>query len=267
MRRCFVVIVVVSVLLIGCAGRRSGSLRAAESTEEQAFQFLSAFYCKEKRWPAGWEEFSAFVLARDGGTEVVRSFRNAQLSSPRAILLTLDYNDDSGAPRRVSFITPPQCTMNSDQSVVSMAAGRVWFKLPYGFSVLGGKAIEERWKRPPYPDAAWEDPVSGVVIALRFGEAELPSGGMSAIKGKLEESYEASVTNLSWLVRKIKNQGSTEFLLHEYESDSVKGRLLTASLTFGFDGKLLTVNIVGPVEQRHAVEMVAEAVYASFRLE
>jgi hypothetical protein len=157
--------------------------------------------------------------------------------------------------------------MNSDQSVVSMAAGRVWFKLPYGFSVLGGKAVEERWKRPPYPDAAWEDPVSGVVIALRFGEAELPSGGMSAIKDKLEKSYEASVTNLSWLARKIKNHGSTEFLLHEYESDSVKGRLLTASLTFGFDGKLLTVNIVGPVDQRHAVETVAEAVYASFRLE
>lgn len=267
MHRCFVVLVVVCVLLMGCAGRRGGSLRAAESIEEQAFQFLSAFYCKERRWPTGWDEFSNFALARDGGSELVGAFRDTQLSSPRAILLTLDYNDLSGAPRRVSFITPPQCAINSDQSVVSMAAGRVWFKLPYGFSVLGGKAIEERWKRPPYPDAAWEDSVSGVVIALRFGEAELPSGGMSVIKGKLEKSYEASVTNLSWLIRKIKTQGSHEFLLHEYESDSVKGRLLTASLTFGFDGKLLTVNIVGPVAQRHAVEAVAEAVYASFRLE
>jgi hypothetical protein len=267
MRRCFVVVVVVCGLLMGCAGRMGGSLRPAESTEERAFQFLSAFYCKEKRWPSGWDEFATFALPRDGGAELVGSFDNAQLSSPRAILLTLDYNDKAGAPRRVSFITPPQCSANSDQSVVSMAAGRVWFKLPYGFSVLGGKAIEERWKRPPYPDAAWEDPVSGVVLALRFGEAELPAGGMSAIKGKLEKSYEASVTNLSWLVRKIKTQGSAEFLLHEYESDSVKGRLLTASITFGFDRRLLTVNVVGPVDQRHAVETVAEAVYASFRLE
>ncbi len=267
MRRCFVVVVVVSALLMGCVGRRGASLRPAESTEQQAFQFLSAFYCKEKRWPSGWDEFMNFAIPRDGGGELVSSFDNAQLSSSRAIVLTLDYNDESGASRRVSFIAPPQCSANSDQSVVSMAAGRVWFKLPHGFSVLGGKEIEERWKRPPYPDAAWEDAVSGVVIALRFGEAELPAGGMSAIKNSLEKSYEASVTNLSWLVRKIKKQDSNEFLLHEYESDSVKGRLLTASITFGFDAKLLTVNIVGPVDQRHAVEAVAESVYASFRLE
>ncbi len=267
MRRSFLALMMVCMLVMGCAGRGGSALRAPESNEERAFQFLSAFYCKEKRWPAGWDEFTTFALPRDGGGELIGSFSNVQLSSPRAILLTLDYNDSSGTSRRVSFIAPPQCSTNSDRSVVSMAAGRVWFKLPYGFAVLGGKEIEERWKRPPYPDAAWEDSISGVVIAVRFGEVELPAGGMSAIKSKLEKSYEAAITNLSWRIRKIKMQGSTEFLLHEYESDSVKGRLLTASLTFGFDGKLLTINVVGPADQRHAVETVAEAVHASFRLE
>ena len=266
-RRLMVVLLTFSVLSAGCAARKGTFLRSPESTEERAFQFVSAFYCKEKRWPNSWDEFSTFALPRDEGSELVGYFGNAQISSQRAILRTLDYQEKTGTARRVSFIAPPQCGAYSDPSIVSMAAGRVWFKLPHGFSVLGGNAIEERWKRPPYPDAAWEDPVSGVVTALRFGEAELPAGGMSAIKGKLEKSYEDSVTSLSWLLRKIKKQGNTEFLLHEYESDSVKGRLLTASLTFAFDGRLLTVNVVGPLDQRHAIELVAEQLYASFRLE
>ena len=266
-RRLALVVLILSVFVSGCASRRSALLRSPESREEHAFQYLTAFYCKEKRWPASWDEFVTFALPHEAGDALVRYFGSPRISSQRAILLTVDYQDETAGPRRVSFIAPPQCVTNTDPMVVSMAAGRVLFNVPHGFSVLGGKAIEERWKRPPFPDAAWDDPVSEVVIALRFGEAELPAKGVSAIKSDLEKAYESSVTNLSWLVRKVKKQGSSEFILHEYESDSVKGRLLTASLTYAFDGKPLTVNVVGPVGQRDAIEAVAEKLYASFRLE
>jgi len=266
-RICGLILSVLCLASVGCAPRGGNSLRAPESSEERTFQFLSAFYCKEKRWPQSWEEFSVFARARAEGGQVLEGFNRAQFSSQRAILLTLDYQDAKGAARRVSFIAPPQCGAFNDPSVVSMAAGRVLFKLPHGFSVLGGEAVQERWKRPPYPDAAWEDSISTVVIALRFGEVPLPAGGIVALKDKLESSYQSSVTNLSWLVRKVKKQGAVDFLLHEYESDSVKGRLLTASITLPFDGKLLTLNVVGPVDQRQAIEAVAEELYASLRLE
>lgn len=253
----------VVVLVSGCGVFRRVAPPQPDVVEQQLFTQLSSFYCAQKRWPSSWNE----VATESGAALDLAYFREPRTSSGRAILFTVEYTTPAGAARKVSFIAPPFCGEQPAAEVVSVAGGRVLFQLPVGFAVLGGAGIQDRWKRPPYPDAAWEDPVSEVVIALRFGEAEVPAVGIAALKSKLESAYEKSVTNLKWLVRKSRKNGAAPFLLHEYESDSVRGRLVTVGLSMPFDGRLLTINIIGPLEQQPAVESVAEQLHASLKLQ
>jgi hypothetical protein len=247
-------------------GSPQGSEGDASAQEQRLFTHLSKFYCAQQRWPTSWQELATFSAEPAQSDADLSYFGAARLSSSRAIITTLEYRTPQQSARRVSFIAPPFCEERPAADTVSVAGGRVTFQLPVGFSVLGGEGVQERWKRPPYPDAAWEDPVSAVVLALRFGEAEIPAAGVAALKGKLESAYEKSVTNITWLTRKSRKSNGLALLLHEYESDSVRGRLVTVGLSFAFDGRLLTVNIVGPQAQRATVESVAEQIHASLVL-
>jgi hypothetical protein len=139
--------------------------------------------------------------------------------------------------------------------------------VPHGFLILKGSDIQTRWGRAPYPDVAWEDPISRVVVALRFGEIDLAPQGLEDLKPELEAAYQESVPGLVWLSRAFRKDDGPVRLVHHFESDSSRGRLSTMAFTFSFDGKLLTLTVVGPAEQRAAVEQVAVAVRSTLRLQ
>jgi hypothetical protein len=240
--------------------------RPPETSEQIAFREMSAFYCVHKRWPQSWSEFA------DGFKELawVKEFQQAELTTPRAIASLVRFRDASGAAKNVAFIAPPKCAPElsaNDSRSVSIAAGRVSLMVPHGFLILKGSDIQTRWGRAPYPDVAWEDPISRVVVALRFGEIDLAPQGLEDLKPELEAAYQESVPGLVWLSRAFRKDDGPVRLVHHFESDSSRGRLSTMAFTFSFDGKLLTLTVVGPAEQRAAVEQVAVAVRSTLRLQ
>jgi hypothetical protein len=196
-----------------------------------------------------------------------KEFGDAALSFPRAIVATVRYSSAKGELRTVAFIAPPACAESNEPQRILIAGGRVMFMLPHGFRGLSIAAVKTRWKSPPYPDVAWEDPVSQVVLALRFGEAALEVDRLPEFKAALESSYEASVPGLTWISRALRAGDGLPRLVHHFESDSSRGRLSTVAFSFSFDGKLLSLSVVGPVDAKAAVEQVAVAVRSSLRLE
>ena len=250
--------------LVGCA---SGStLRPPEEFEEQTFKSISAFYCEYKRWPNDWQEFKEYLNSTGQGDTLGEDYPNATLESSRAVLVTLNYENIIGSPRKVSFIAPPQCEGIGEPGEVSMCGSRVAFRLPQGFSVMGGVAIKERWRVPPYPDAAWRSKSGGYVIAFRFGEVNVEPSAIPEFKQTLEAAYETSIPGIKWLVREVVEQNGRTFLAHEFESDSTRGKLTTVLISTSFDNRLLTINVVGPSEGRSQVEEYARAVTNSLRL-
>jgi hypothetical protein len=242
-------------------------VRPAESVEQQAFQAMSAFYCSRKRWPLEWSEFAAEQSKVPGSSAWLHHFVRAKIEVSRAIVATVRYYDEAGGQKQVHFIAPPECGSSRSPQEISIAAGRVGFRLPAGFSSLGGREIKERWKNPPYPDTAWEDPVSGVVLAVRFGETAVEPSGLSELKPVLDEAYASSIPGIKLLVSGVRHGAGPDRLVHYFESDSSRGRLLTLSMGFSFDGKLLVLNVIGPVQARAAVEQVAVAVRADLTLQ
>jgi hypothetical protein len=141
-----------------------------------------------------------------------------------------------------------------------MAGGRVSFHLPEGFEPLPRAGIAERWKDGPQPDVAWEHSESKVLLALRFGETPVSVDTLAGLKEALETAYSESVPSLKWISRKLDKKNPVPYLAHEFESDSSRGRLVTVSLSFPFDEKLLTVHVIGAVDKRAEVEKVASEV-------
>jgi hypothetical protein len=228
---------------------------------------MSAFYCAHKRWPLEWSEFAGDQSRKGDDTSWLTNFGGAKIESSRAILTTVRYQDPSGQQKTVHFIAPPECDSSPTPQDISMAAGRVRFSLPHGFSVLKGAEIQERWKNPPYPDAAWEDSVSGVVLAVRFGEVVVEPTGLAELKPALDEAYATSIPGISLISSGVRTGGGPDRLVHYFESDSSRGRLLTLSMAFSFDGKLLVINVIGPVEAKAAIEQVAVAVRSGLTLQ
>ena len=253
-----------ALLVAGCSA--TGPVRPPEQFEEDTFKSISSFYCEYKRWPNDWIEFKDYLVSVGQGDTIGEDYPNATLESPRAVLATLNYEHIIGSPKKVSFIAPPQCEGVGDPRDVLMCGSRVGFRLPSGFSVMGGVAIKERWRVPPFPDAAWRSKSGGYVIAFRFGEVLVEPVGIPEFKQTLEAAYETSIPSLKWLVREVVEQNGRTFLAHEFESDSSRGRLVTVIISTSFDGKLLTINVVGPVEGRVQVEDYAREVTNSLRL-
>lgn len=238
----------------------------SEPPEQIAFKEMSAFYCSHKRWPQTWGEFAGqFKQA-----EWIERFQSAELTVPRAIVSTVRYQGQGGAVNNVAFIAPPTCGSDSspaDPRAISIAGGRVLLLVPHGFSLLQASDIQARWGGAPYPDVAWEDAVSGVIVALRFGELDLAPTALEGLKPELEAAYQESVPGVGWLARAYRVDDGPARLVHHFESDSSRGRLSTMAFTFSFDSKLLTLTVVGPAEQRAAVQQVAVAVRSTLRLQ
>ncbi len=283
----FIVVAVAS--LLGCRVQAPSTPTGPAAAEGALFRVVSDFYCTYRGWPTKWEDLLAFLQAQANPSgmnpgvaaessafaadEAARDLERLQelplptLSVARAIALTMTYStsgtDEQGSAgpipvmRRVTFIAPPACGEGGDPEAVSMAGGRVVFRIPDSFSVLSPSMIKERWKNPPFPDVAWSDSSSDSVVAVRFGEAELKSDTAKKFKKGLESAYEISVPGLTWISRKIEKEGKRPVLFHEFESDSSRGRLITAAISLPFDDKLLSLNVVGPARQREWVSAVA----------
>ena len=240
--------------------------------EELAHKELSLFYCEKKRWPSSWEEFTSWAAATPSpqvskpGASPRDNFNNVKLTSPRAILLTVNYVDQGNTERLVSYIAPPVCRETTEPRVVTIAGERVSFVLPENFTVLGAAGIQERWKNGAYPDVVWEDAAQGIVLAVRFGEVEVAPEGLAKFSRSLERVLTKSVPKISWITKRVKSGGEQPRLIHEFESDSSRGRLVTVGMSFSFDNRLLSVNVVGPADKRAQVESMAEAVRGSLRL-
>jgi hypothetical protein len=228
---------------------------------------MSAFYCSHKRWPLEWAEFAAEQVTSDTSAHWLRHFGRAKIEVSRAIVASVRYYNAAEQQKQVHFIAPPECGSARDPQEVSIAAGRVIFRLPEGFSVLKGSEIKERWKNPPYPDTAWQDRVSGVVLAVRFGEAAVEPAGLGELKPVLDEAYDSSIPGIRMLSSGLRRGSGPERLVHYFESDSSQGRLVTLSMGFSFDGKLLVFNVIGPLETKAAVEEVAVAVRTGLTLQ
>jgi len=281
----FALVVVTVAALVGCRVKPSSDLVGPAVSDRVLFKVVSDYYCTYRGWPTRWEEVVAFLesqaplpgsvpAAGDPTMEQVsadlgrlQEFSSPTLAVSRAIVLSVTYSPlgssdpgSSGAAsvrRRVSFIAPPSCGDAGNPELVSIAGGRVLFRLPDSFSLLSTESIKERWKNPPFPDVAWSDSSSDAAVAVRFGEAELKSDTAKKFKSGLESAYEASVPGLRWITRKLDKAGNRPVLLHEFESDASRGRLITAVISVPFDDKLLSLNVVGPALQREWINAVA----------
>jgi hypothetical protein len=258
------ILAVWAITLCGCSSTTPPEVRPPDIEERDLFQEMSAFYCKEQRWPATWDEFIAAEPNNERAALYTSSFLHAELSSPRAILLTLRYTNAQGGDRKVSFIAPPECGEAKSDGRVSIAAGRVSFRVPVEFQVLDAKAIKEKWKSGPYPDVAWRDS-RGIFITVSFGEVPLTPAEMEGFKEELEEAYESSLPNLSWIDRRIEEVDGSPELVHEFLSESPNGLLVSYVISRSFDGRHLSLSIAGPGERQAEVERVGFHVRQTLR--
>ncbi len=193
-----------------------------------------------------------------------RSFLKAEVSSPRAILLTLRYSNSEGVDRKVTYIAPPECGEPKGDGRVSIAAGRVSFRLPREFEVLDAKAIKEKWKGGPYPDVAWRD-ARGIFVTVSFGEVALTPAEMEDFKVELEEAYEASLPKLSWVEKRMEEVEGSPELIHEFISETQNGLLVSYVISRSFDGRHLSVSIAGPGDRQQEIERVGSYIRETLR--
>jgi hypothetical protein len=260
-----------ALVLFGCSGLLARKPSTTEAAEEALYSEVSEFYCARNRWPLNFDELTGFVAARTPRVNLATWFPSAEISSPRAIVANVQYDAQKGsAPRpgeiavdkpevrRIALLAPPTCGPASDDpTMISMAGGRVSFRLPDGFEPLDRAAVSELWKDAPKPDVAWSHVGTKVLVAVRFGEAVASSETLSDLKDSLEAAYTASVPGLNWIVRDIDRKSPVPHVIHEFESDSSRGRQVTYSVSAPFDGRLLTLQVIGSSDVRVEVEKVA----------
>jgi hypothetical protein len=140
--------------------------------------------------------------------------------------------------------------------VVAIAGDGVVFTLPEGFSLLKGKEVKERWKAPPFPDAAWHRD-DGVLVAVRFGDLDLSDEQVPDALQDMVEAYEAAVPSLVWRSKSAVSISGKAMLRHEFESTSSSGQLLNIVYSGSYDGRLFAVTITGPVTVAEELSDVA----------
>lgn len=257
-------------LLVGCATTppppaANISQVEPESFEKIAFDVLSDYYCVQKKWPTAWTDVVEFQ--RDRGEEVVwlQTVDDPRISSPRAIFLSLSYNSAEGAPRRATYIAPPRCGKESEMGVVEIAAEGVVFKLPDGFELMPTKIVQQRWKAPPYPDAAWSAS-DGRLLAIRFGEVEIRPEELSKFADDMAEAYESSIPSLVWTFKDVKVISGKPVLYHEFQSAASTGPIVNVVFSSAFDNRLFAITITGPTEKADAVVQAARQVEQSLQI-
>lgn len=234
-------------------------LRQPEVVEKELFKIISAYYCEHRSWPKAFGDIEEFEEARGRATAILADFKNANLSSQRAIILTVVYENALGVERKVSFIAPPRCDEDENADHVSIAAGRIRFALPEDFELLSGKEIKKKWRAPPYPDVVWRGD-DDLLIAVRFGDVVVDKEGIRALESDIAAAYESSVPGLGWIRREETGAGGGAAVIHEFESDSTRGRLATRVLSTVFDGKLMAVTVIGLASDRARVDEVATTI-------
>lgn len=249
----------------GCSTVKPDAPRIPEAPEKTVFGAVSSFYCSEKRWPATWDELIAYDQLSDEGHHAVGEMISPQLSSPRALLLVVRYKNMQGIDRKVTYIAPPQCG-EVDPSLVSMVGERVRFKRPVGFEPLKGAEIKAKWKDGPYPDVAWQDPSKSVFITISFGEVAVESSDLESLKGELEAAYEGSLPGLVWIEKTLASDEEPPKLIHMLSSGPATGTSLSYTMAMSFDGRLLTVGVLGPASRQKEVEEVGNSLRRSLAL-
>jgi len=259
------------VITSGCGAssvapeKASQPIQGPESGEKRMFSVMTRYYCEHKRWPKTLEEAQAFSESVDEAPLVIHEFKNPTLTSSRAVVLTLGYDNALGVRRKVSFIAPPRCSDEKTEGEIAIAAGRIRFEVPPGFTLMSADAAKVRWKAPPFPDAVWID-ASGVLIAIRFGDVDVTSEELEALAPSLTEAYEGSVPSLKWVRQGPLTIDGRTVLEHEFESDSSTGRLVNFVISTSFDGKLLAVTLISRAEDAARVEDVATRVERSLHI-
>lgn len=249
--------------LTGCSTMAPEPARVPEPTEKIVFNEVSAFYCAKKRWPQTWDELIHFDDLSPEGHHAVGEMLTPALSSPRALLLTIRYKNIQGVDRKVTYIAPPECGNKEDESLVSMVGGRVTFKRPKGYQPLKAAEIKAKWKDGPYPDVAWQDPTKSVFITVSFGEVPVEPSDLQALKEELEAAYEGSLPGATWIERSLAADEEPPKLIHMLSSEGPSGKALTYSMSMSFDGRLLTVAVLGPEERQREVEEVGNSLRRS----
>ncbi len=241
------------------------SLDDPASLEKAAFDLATDFYCQRKRWPSSWSELVEFQRQRGADTSWVEQVKDPQVSSPRAIFLTFAYTGADQAPRRATYIAPPRCGEKSAKEMVAIAADGVVFRLPDGFELMPVKDVQQRWKAPPYPDAAWSS-ADGRVLAIRFGDLEMKSEELSQYADDMSEAYEASIPSLVWTFKDAKLIGGKPVLYHEFQSQASTGPILNVVFSGSFDGRLFAITITGPTEHSDSVAQAARQVEQTLQI-
>lgn len=265
-----VMLLTVAALGTGCASTPASvapsiSTDQPESFEREAFEVLSDYYCANKVWPTTWTEVEEFQRGRGEDAQWLQDAKEPALASPRAILLTLSYKTEEGAPRRATYIAPPRCGKESEKGVVAVAAEGVVFRLPEGFELMQAKDLQAKWKAPPYPDAAW-GAQDGRVLAIRFGDVEIKPEELPDFAEDMAEAYEASIPSLVWTFKDSKVIDGKPVLYHEFQSTASNGPILNVVLSSTFDNRLFAITITGPTEKSDAVVRTARHIEQSLRI-
>jgi hypothetical protein len=258
------------ILLVGCATTPQPpapniSQDEPESFEKAAFDVLSDYYCAQSRWPTAWTEIEEFQRSRGEDAVWLQAVKDPKISSPRAIFLTLSYTSAEGAQRRATYIAPPRCGKESKTGFVEIAAGGVVFKLPDGFELMSIKDVQQRWKAPPYPDAAWSAS-DGRVLAIRFGDVEIKPEELPQFAEDMAEAYESSIPSLVWTFKDSKTISGKPVLYHEFQSAASSGSIVNVVFSSAFDSRLFAITITGPTEKADAVLQAARQVEQSLQI-
>jgi len=265
-RRLIALSVTSLVALSGCSTKAPEAPRVPEPTEKIVFDAVSSFYCAEKRWPKTWEELIHFEGLSPEGHHAVGEMITPALSSPRALLLIVRYKNIQGADRKVTYIAPPTCGAKDDPTRVSMVAGRVSFSKLKGFQSMKADEIRAKWKDGPYPDVAWQDPSKTIFVTVSFGEVPVEPSDLEALKEELELAYEGSLPNLEWIEKSLAADEEPPKLVHMLSSDGPSGKTLSYSMSLSFDGRLLTIAVLGPSVRQPEVEEAGNSIRRSLKV-
>jgi hypothetical protein len=251
--------------LSGCSTLTPDAPRTPEAAEKTVFGVMSSFYCSEKRWPQSWDEVIAYDKLSEEGHHAVGEMISPQLSNPRALILVVRYKNMQGIDRKVTYIAPPECG-EGDPAFVSMMGGRVRFKRPEGFEPLKGSEIKAKWKDGPYPDVAWQDPAKSIFVTVSFGEVAVEPSDLESLKGELEAAYEGSLPGLVWIEKSLAGDEEPPKLIHMISSGTAGGKSLSYTMSMSFDGRLLTIGVLGPASRQKEVEELGNSLRRSLKL-
>lgn len=239
--------------------------RTPEAGEKIVFDAVSSFYCSEKRWPTTWDELIHYDALSPEGHHAVGEMISPSLSTPRALLLIVRYKNMQGIDRKVTYIAPPECG-EVDETLVSMIGGRVTFRRQPGFEPLKGAEIKAKWKDGPYPDVAWQDASKSVFVTVSFGEVPVEPADLEQLKEELEGAYEGSLPGLVWIEKSLASDEEPPKLIHMISSDSPSGKSLSYTMSMSFDGRLVTIAVLGPATRQQEVEQVGNSIRRSIKL-